>query len=51
MTGERKGFNGEEYYHPTLFLLNTADATAVLPILSKGKPLIYNMYSHANIKS
>jgi hypothetical protein len=51
MTGDRKGFNGEGYYHFTLFLSNTAEAIAVLPILSNGKPLIYNMYSHANIKS
>jgi hypothetical protein len=42
---------GEGYYHSTAFLLNTADAIAVLQILSKCKPLIYNMYSHANIKS
>ena len=46
---QRRG--GEGYYHSTVFLVNTADAIAVLPILSKGKPLIYNMYNHANIKS
>jgi hypothetical protein len=51
MTGDREGFNGEGYYHSTVFHLNTAYATAVLPILSKGKPLIYNTYSDANIKS
>jgi hypothetical protein len=51
MTGDRKGFNGDSYYHSTVFLLNTADAITVLPIVSRGKPLIYNMYSHANIKS